>query len=145
MKPINGAVWTKSLRSTAMEGTGRWLTLAAPFVFSIVAVAVMRTDPAEAACLQSGTTVTCSGTNNAGFGTGAENNLTVTVQPDASINVGAAQVAINLGDGNTAINNGGIVVGNGSVGMQSISNNILTNNGTMTLGAGSIGHVRGRQ
>jgi hypothetical protein len=98
-------------------------------------MAVVPSGPALGACLQSGNTVTCSGTTNTGFGTGAENNLTVTVQPDASINVGAAQRAINLADGNTAINNGTIVVGNGGVGMEGLNNNIFTNNGGITVGA----------
>ncbi len=138
MKQINGA-WTMTSKSTAKERAGQWLTLAALFVSSIVIASVMLASPAVAACFQSGNTVTCSGTTNTGFGTGAENNLSVTIQPDASINVGAAQKAIDLGNGNTAINNGAIAVGDGSIGMEGRDNNVFTNNGTMTVGGNSVG------
>jgi uncharacterized protein with beta-barrel porin domain len=140
MKPINDAVRTRTAiapKLPAQLRIGRSFIIAAPPALSLVAV--LAGSPAAAACLQSGNSVTCSGTTNTGFGTGAENNLAVTVQPDASINVGAAQKAINLGNGNTAINNGGIVVGNGGTGMQGLNNNIFTNNGVMTVGAASVG------
>ena len=102
-------------------------------VFLATAVA----GPAAAACVTSGSTVTCSGVTNTGFGTGAEDNLALTVQPDGSIVVGAAQTAINLANGNSAINNGVIVVGDNGSGMQGVDNNAFTNAGTMTIGSGS--------
>src|SRR5436190_296967 len=74
--------------------------------------------PAAAACLQSGNTVTCSGASPDGFGTGSEYNLTVTVQPDASIeSQGARYAAIHLFAGNTVTNNGTITPGNLSFGI----------------------------
>jgi uncharacterized protein with beta-barrel porin domain len=87
--------------------------------------------------VQSGNVVTCSGATNTGFGTGAENNLSITVVPNASITIGAAQVAINVASGNTALNNGTIAAGDGGQGMQGVDNNSFTNTGTMTLGSGS--------
>jgi uncharacterized protein with beta-barrel porin domain len=99
------------------------------------ALAVLAGSPAAAACLQSGTTVTCSGASVVGFGTGAENNLALTVQSDGSI---TAVNPVNLADGNTVINNGTISVG-GGVGIQGVNNNVFTNAGTMTLGLNSIG------
>lgn len=104
-------------------------------VLSLCAAAMP--SPADAACLQSGSTVTCSGATNTGFGTGAENNLSVTVQPNASITVGAAQQAINLASGNTVLNNGAVTIGDNSQGVQGVDNNTVTNAGTMTVGSGS--------
>jgi hypothetical protein len=137
MKSIVGAS-----RMTAVEATtsterlrsARPLILTAPFGFSL---AIALAGPADAACLQSGNIVTCSGTTSTGFGTGVENNLALTVQPDGSIAVGAAQIAINLANGNSAVNNGAIVVGNGSLGIQGVGNNTFTNTGMMTVGSGS--------
>lgn len=136
MKPINGAAWTRTLQSTATRRVGRWPALAALFALSIAAV--MPASPAAAVCLQSGNVVTCSGTTNATFGTGAENNLTVTVQPDASINVGGALRAITLGNGNTVINNGTIAAGVGTAALEGLDNNSFTNKGTITIGAGTV-------
>ena len=124
--------------SRAKARPERSLTLAAPFVLSLTTVVAMPAGPAVAACVQSGSTVTCSGATNTGFGTGAENNLAVTVQSGASIDVGNAQKAIDVDSGNTAINNGAIVVGNGGKGMQGINNNVFTNNGTITPGTGGM-------
>ena len=140
MKPINCAARTKTLQATAKVRTGRWQALAAPVALSIATVAVMPANPAVAACLLSGNVVTCSGTTTTAVGTGVENNLSVTVQQDASI-IAGPQHAITLNNGNTVINNGTIVVGNGQVGMLGFDNNVFTNNGTMTLGAGSSGMV----
>src|SRR3979490_448757 len=108
MKMIDGAARTKTVESlefTAKVRVGRWLTLAAPFVLSTVTAAIGPGGPAGAACVQSGSTVTCSGATNTGFGTGAENNLTLTVQSGGSI---TATNDINLGTGNTVTNNGAL-------------------------------------
>lgn len=123
--------------SRAKARPERSLTLAAPFVLSLTTVVAMPAGPAVAACVQSGSTVTCSGATNTGFGTGAENNLAVTVQSGASIDVGNAQKAIDVDSGNTAINNGAIVVGNSSKGIKGIDNNVFTINGTVILGTSS--------
>jgi uncharacterized protein with beta-barrel porin domain len=139
MKMINGAARTKTVEwpeSTAKVRAGRWPTLAAPFVLSIVTAAVMPAGPAAAACVQSGNIVTCSGASNTGFGTGVENNLTLTVQSSGSI---TAQNDINLGSGNVVTNNGAIVVVGGGIGFQGVGNNVFTNAGTMTLSSNSIG------
>ncbi len=104
MKKINGTARTKTaewLESTAKVRTGQWLTLAAPFVLSMVAAG-----PAEAACVQSGSTVTCSGASVTGFGTGAENNLTLTVQSGGSI---TAVNDVNLGTGNAVTSSSAVV------------------------------------
>ncbi|MCP3473916.1 hypothetical protein NLM33_26725 [Bradyrhizobium sp. CCGUVB1N3] len=127
-----------TLFSAKMEA-GQSLTRAMPLVLSMAALVAMPSGPAVAACVQSGSTVTCSGATNTGFGTGVENNLALTVQPGASITVGTAQTAINLGAGNTAVNNGAIDVGDSSVGMRGIDSNVFTNAGTMTLGDSAIG------
>jgi outer membrane autotransporter protein len=140
MKKRNCAARRKSVHlPTFAPGVrpGRSLTLAASLSLATATLVAIPGGQAVAACVQSGSTVTCSGASSTGFGTGVENNLALTVQPDASISVGAGQSAVNLGNGNTAINNGTIAVGGGGVGMNGINNNTFTNTGTITLGAGS--------
>jgi hypothetical protein len=139
MKPINGAAWTGTMESTAKVRAGRWPSPVASFVLWLATAIAGPAGPADAACLQSGSTVTCSGASNTGFGTGAENNLTLTVQPDGSITVGHLTVAVDLNDGNTVINNGAISVGTDSKAIQGGANNTFTNNGSMTIGSSSIG------
>src|SRR5262245_24989083 len=119
-------------KDTPKGRTERTLVLAAPLLLSAVTV-VISTGSAAAACMQSGNVVTCSDATNTGFGTGAENNLSITVQPNASIAVGAGQLAINVASGNTALNNGTITVGDGGEGMQGIDSNSFTNAGTMSV------------
>lgn len=139
MKKIKGAARTKTVESpesTAKVRVGRWSTLAVPFALSMVTAAVVPAGPAEAACVQSGNTVTCSGATNTGFGTGAENNLMLTVQSDGSI---TATNDINLGTGNTVTNNGALAVIGGGIGILGVGNNVFSNAGTMTLSANSIG------
>src|SRR6266702_7599248 len=139
MKMINGAVLTETvewLESMAKVRAGRWLTVAAPFVLSMVTAAVVPADAAVAACVQSRSTVTCSGASNTGFGTGVENNLTLTVQSNGSI---TAANPVNLGDGNAVTNTGAIVVGGVGIAIQGANNNVFTNAGTMTLGSNTIG------
>src|SRR3954464_5335294 len=97
MKQINGAARTSEAASARFMAprSRRSLLAAAPFALSM-ASAMVFAGPANAACLQSGSTVTCSGLTTTGFGTGVENNLSVTVQPDASIIAAGAQHAIML-------------------------------------------------
>ena len=136
MKSLIGTSRMKVVDATiSIRGrSARPLTIAAS---SALFLATAVAGPAAAACVTSGSTVTCSGVTNTGFGTGAEDNLALTVQPDGSIVVGAAQTAINLANGNSAINNGVIVVGDNGSGMQGVDNNAFTNAGTMTIGSGS--------
>jgi hypothetical protein len=97
------------------------------------------TAPAHAACDQSGNVVTCSGASSTGFGTGVENNLSLTVVPSASITVPSNVKAIDLGDSNTAVNNGTISVGDNAMGMAGHNNNSLTNAGTIAIGSNASG------
>src|SRR6266487_1914969 len=118
----------KSLRLAPGAQSGRSPGALAAFVLPL-ALAVLPGSPAAAACVQSGSTVSCDGASVTGFGTGTENNLTVTVQPGASITPPNSVSAIKLGAGNTATNNGTITLGFVSFGMQGQVNNTLTNNG----------------
>src|SRR3954466_3365455 len=141
MKQIDRAAWTKRALTTeipALPRIQRSFAAASPMAVSlIIAVAAMLAgSPAVAACLQSGSTVTCSGASLVGFGTGVENNLAVTVQPDGSIR---AATPVNLGSGNTVTNNGAVVVVGGGIGIQGTGNNAFTNAGTMALGSNSFG------
>jgi len=141
MKRKAGAVvMVRTPKCTLGAPVRRPLALAVPPMLLAAAI-VFPTGPAAAACVQAGNAVTCSGTTNTAVGTGAENNLTVTVQPGASINLGPGQIAINLANGNTALNNGAISVGPGSWGMKGLNNNSFTNSGLITGGDGFLGMV----
>ncbi len=123
-------------KSAARVQFGRSFTVTSAFVLPLaVTAAMLAISPAGAACLQSGSAVTCSGATVVGFGTGVENNLTLTVQSNGLI---TAVNPINLADGNAVTNNGAIAVG-GGIGIQGVNNNVFTNVGTMTLGVNSIG------
>lgn len=111
------------------------LTIAA----SLAVGALASLTPAQAACVQAGNAVTCSGATSTGFGTGTETNLAVTVQSGASITVPSNINAIDLATGNTVINNGAISVGDNGFGMQGTNNNAFTNTGTITIGSNAIG------
>jgi uncharacterized protein with beta-barrel porin domain len=140
MKAATGAAQMKKVELpefVARVRIGRSSTITAAFVLPLAAaVAVLAVSPAGAACLQSGSSVTCSGASLAGFGTGVENNLTLTVQSNGSI---TAMNPVNLGTGNAVTNNGAIAVVGGGIGIQGVGNNAFTNAGTMTLSSNSIG------
>lgn len=121
--------WARSWASS-------WASLTIAASLAVGALASLA--PAQAACVQAGNAVTCSGATSTGFGTGLENNLALTVQSGASIAVGAAQIAVNLGNDNAIVNNGAIGVDHDSIGVQLVDNNAFTNNGTMTVGAHSV-------
>jgi uncharacterized protein with beta-barrel porin domain len=89
--------------------------------------------PAHADCTQSGTTVTCTGPSPLGFDAGAQDGLTVTVQPGATVGTG-----LNLNDNNITSNLGTISVGSG-FGIVAGVNNQITSSGTITGGAGASG------
>ena len=90
--------------------------------------------PAHAQCTQTGTTVTCTGPSPAGFNAGAQNGLTVTVQPGATVGTG-----ITLNANNSTANLGTISVGNLGFGIHAGANNQITSSGTITGGVGSAG------
>ena len=137
MKQINGAARKATSAKFVAPQLGRPQIVAA---LSVAAVAATFPDSRSfAACLQSGNTVTCSGASVVGFGTGVESNLTLTVQPNGVITIGAAKTGIDLGAGNTATNNGAIVVGKGGYGMLGSDNNTFTNSGTITGSQFSVG------
>jgi uncharacterized protein with beta-barrel porin domain len=126
-----------NFRATRRSRSWRSLALAAPFMLPAAAI-VIPTGPAAAACVQAGNAVTCSGATSTGFGTGTENNLTVTVQPNASITLGTFQEAINVANGNTVLNSGAINTGTGGAGIVGLANNTFTNAGTITVGPNSM-------
>ncbi|MCP3473101.1 autotransporter domain-containing protein [Bradyrhizobium sp. CCGUVB1N3] len=138
MKSRNGVAPMKTVNLPVFAARVRFglvPTFAAPFLLSAAAMVAIPARPAVAACVQSGSTVSCDGASTTGFGTGTENNLTLTVQSNASITVPSnGGIGINLNNGNTAINNGSITAGNQSVGMQGGNNNTFTNAGTITVG-----------
>jgi uncharacterized protein with beta-barrel porin domain len=102
---------------------------------------VLPNSSARADCqLIAAATVDCTaagGTQTTPVGTGAENNVTVTVQPGATVNVPGAN-AIDLFDGNTVTNSGTIIVDTGSA-ISVNDNNTITNIGTIIATGGAFG------
>ncbi|MGY8680477.1 autotransporter domain-containing protein [Bradyrhizobium sp. UFLA05-153] len=145
MRTRNDAMQIKTVylaKSNSVPWAGRSLTLAASFSLTVAAAVTISTGPVAAACVQSGSTVTCDGASSTGFGTGAENNLMLTVQPGASITVPSnGGIGINLNNGNTAINNGALSVGDSATGMSGNDNNSFINAGTITIGKQSYAIV----
>ena len=88
--------------------------------------------PARADCTQTGTTVNCIGASPAGFNAGAQNGLSVTVQPGATVGTG-----ITLNNNNITSNLGTISVGNLVSGINAGANNQITSSGTITGGVGA--------
>jgi uncharacterized protein with beta-barrel porin domain len=122
--------------------------------------------PAHADCVLSGQTVTCTGSDPDGFDAGALNNLTVNVQPLATVNDnGTASLVlndantvtnngtlttaspgvngINFGNFNLVTNNATIVVGDGGFGLSGFDNNVVVNNGTIAAGTFGYGIFAG--
>ncbi len=89
---------------------------------------------AEADCLQSGTTVTCSGASPGGFDAGVQDGLTVNVLPGATVGSG-----LMLNSGNSVSNSGAIAVGDFGSGLLGSINNQVTSSGTIQGGDGAVG------
>jgi uncharacterized protein with beta-barrel porin domain len=102
--------------------------------------------PANAACApdpaSSGQTVTCSGNTPAGFQAGGGvDNLTVNVQPGATVSDGGGGTVIGVNDFNTVTNSGTLTAGPNSAGIFAGVNNTIINaaSGVITLGDNSSG------
>jgi len=109
-------------------------------LLSTAATIAIPSGAAVAACVQSGNVVTCSGPSSPGFGTGVEDNLTLTTQPGASVVIGSATDAFYLRNGNTVTNGGLISMADGSEAIQVKNNNSVINTGTIiSTGANSVG------
>lgn len=91
------------------------------------------TTPVQAACDQSGSSVTCSGTATAGFGDGTQNGYTATVEPGASVTLAAGSIGFRLNNNNTVTNNGSITASDNMIGMQGVDGNTFINNGLISV------------
>ena len=87
----------------------------------------------------SGSTITCSGTDTVGVGTGAEDNVTLTVNKGASIVDSGEGFTIQLGDNAKVVNNGSI----GDNGVFLLSGGTLHNRSTGTIEGVDAGVVAG--
>jgi uncharacterized protein with beta-barrel porin domain len=122
--------------SVARPPAHRTALLAAAFVLACAGL-TLAVAPASAACvpggpaIASGSNVTCTGADVNGVGNGSQSNVTVNVQPGASINVGGS--AISLASGNTITNAGTITAVNFGI-FSSGLNNTITNSGTISAG-----------
>lgn len=94
--------------------------------------------PAEADCLQSGTTVTCSGASPGGFDAGGQDSLTLNVQPGATVGTG-----LILNNSNTVTNGGTISVLDSAVAIGAADGNLITSTGTIKGGQGAAGMLLG--
>jgi len=131
-----------------------------PFLlFAILALLTGATiRAAQADCVQSGNTVTCSGPSPGGFNAGAQSALTVNVQPGAAVGtgltvnnnnqlsnlggiaVGDSGIAINAGSGNTIISGGRITAGVNGTGIQVTGvGSTVTNAANATISVGDVG------
>src|SRR5665213_1610521 len=123
------------------DGSVRKSSIAAVLAFAGLLLSSAR--PAEAACAppaSDGVTVTCTGADVTGVGNGTQNNVTVNVQPGATITLGNNATAINLNNTNQITNNGALNLGTGSTGvLVNGSNNTLTNGGGITAGNNGTG------
>jgi uncharacterized protein with beta-barrel porin domain len=128
--------------------------LAAGLVLAAAAVLFLpaSSGPARADCqpanpFADGSTVNCTstgGTQTTSVGTGAENNVTVNIQTDATVDVSASAgaSAIFLSNGNTVTNAGTIIAGDNGAGIDVLNGNTVTNRGNIIGGNGAIGiHV----
>ena len=102
--------------------------------------------PANAACApdpaSSGQTVTCSGNTPAGFQAGGGvDNLTINVQPGATVSDGGGGTVIGVNDFNTVTNSGTLTAGPNSAGIFAGVNNTIINaaSGVITVGDNSSG------
>ena len=94
-------------------------------------------DPAS-----SGQTVTCSGNTPGGFQAGGGvDNLTVNVQPGATVSDGGFGVIIGVNDFNTVSNSGTLSAGPNTTGIFAGVNNTIVNaaSGVITVGDDSVG------
>jgi len=89
--------------------TGRFARLGAALLAACAVLCTGAATPALADCLQSGTTVTCSGASATGFDAGVQGGLAVTVQPGATVSNPGSNV-ITLNNNNAATNLGTISI-----------------------------------
>jgi uncharacterized protein with beta-barrel porin domain len=113
---------------------GAVLRLGIALFVAIVLLSIVPARPAQADCLQSGNNVDCSGASPGGFNAGAQDGLTVTVQPGATVGTG-----LTLNNNNVISNLGAISVGNSAFGIAAGSNNQITSSGTIIAGNAATG------
>lgn len=117
--------------------TGR---LGAAFLGTWTVFCISAASPAFADCTQAGTSVTCSGTSATGFNAGAQDGLSVNVQPGAAVSNPGLNV-ISLNNNNIVTNLGTISVDPNFAGITAGTGNQVTNGGTITGGDGSTGVI----
>ena len=131
------------------QGTGAWgfLTfslsggirrLGAALLGTWIVFCIGTATPALADCIQTGISVTCSGTSATGFDAGAQDGLAVTVQPGATVS-NPGTIVITLNNNNVVTNLGAISVDPNFSGISGGTGNQVTNAGTITGGDSSAG------
>jgi hypothetical protein len=139
---------TLSERSWSSRPALRHCGIVRALYLAVAGAILLAASPAWSACvpngpaIPSGATVTCTGTDTIGVGNLTQDNVTVTVQPGASITLGDNAINIGLNDNNVVTNNGTISADANAFGIRVRNNNTVTNNGAIVLGSG-IGILTG--
>jgi hypothetical protein len=116
---------------SSVAGARRTVRLAAALALACAGL-TLAVAPASAACvpggpaIASGSSVTCTGADVNGVGNGSQSNVTVNVQPGASINFSGNNGAIYLSSQNTITNAGTITAANFGI-LVTGPNNTITN------------------
>jgi uncharacterized protein with beta-barrel porin domain len=124
---------------SSVAGARRTVRLAAALALACAGL-TLAVAPASAACvpggpaIASGSSVTCTGADVNGVGNGSQSNVTVNVQPGASINFSGNNGAIYLSSQNTITNAGTITAANFGI-LVTGPNNTITNSGTISAGS----------
>lgn len=112
--------------------------LGAALVGAWIVFCIGTANPALADCIQSGTSVVCSGPSATGFDAGPQDGLTVTAQPGATVSNPGINV-ITLNNNNVVTNLGTISVDPNFAGITAGTGNQVTNAGIITGGDSSAG------
>lgn len=94
--------------------------------------------PAAADCSLNGSTITCTAPGTSGYINPAGSNLSLTVQPGASL-VDNGLAAIKLRNNNVITNDGTIAAGDNAAGILINNDNTIQNNATISAGANGAG------
>jgi uncharacterized protein with beta-barrel porin domain len=136
----SGAIDAIAQVGSSVAAARRTAQLAATLVLACAGL-TLAVAPASAACvpgglaIASGSSVICTGTDVTGVGNFSQSNVTVNVEPGASINVGGS--AISLSSQNTITNAGTITAANYGIISPGL-NNTVTNSGTISAVIGDI-------
>ncbi len=118
--------------------SGRIRCLGAALLGAWIVFCIGTATPALADCIQTGTTVICSGPSATGFDAGVQDGLIVTAQPGATVSNPGSNV-ITLNNNNVVTNHGTISANAGTAGIIGNLGNQVVNAGTITAAGNGTG------